>query len=441
MADLGNIIEDIALESPAYVAGLLSGDAIVSINGSPINDEIDIIFYSQSTVLNLVIKRKGKSINKIIEKDEYEVIGITLKPFKVKLCSNRCIFCFVSQLPKGLRKTLYIKDEDFRLSFQYGSYLTLSNLTSEDKKRVITQRLSPLYVSVHSTNDEIRRKMLRNPTAPPIMKELAYLVKNKIRLHTQIVLCPGINDGADLHNSINDLSKLYPYVNSIAVIPVGLTSNANTKIKPFTKQDALDALEIIEKAQKKLSKKYGDFIVHGADELYIKSGVKFPNIRDYGELSQIENGVGLVPQFMDMVKKFRKPLTPVNSSIITFTGVSFFPYLSKFVNRLNEKYGFDITLFPVENLFFGTSVTVTGLLTGRDILRTMMGNVKEDAVLLIPDVILRHGEHVLLDDITVEFIGQTLNVKTVIVDSTFEGFKEALINLSQESHLNDNISN
>ncbi|MBF0474037.1 MAG: DUF512 domain-containing protein, partial [Nitrospirae bacterium] len=327
-------VQDLEIQSPAQRAGILSGDNIVSINGNPINDEIDVTFYSQSPILELVIKRKGKILEKTIEKDEYEQPGFTLKPFKIKQCANRCLFCFVSQLPKGLRKTLYIKDEDFRLSFQYGSYLTLSNLTPEDKKRIITQRLSPLYVSIHSTNDEIRRHMLRNNNAAPIIKEIKYLVKNKIKLHTQIVLCPGFNDGEDLKNSINDLYKFYPYVNTIAVIPVGLTALGNKKLRPVTKEDAVDALTIIEKAQKKFSKKHGDYVVYGADELYIKADINFPPLRNYGELHQIENGVGMVPQFIEKARRFRKHIQPSNSKIIAITGISFYPYLNKFVQRL-----------------------------------------------------------------------------------------------------------
>jgi putative radical SAM enzyme (TIGR03279 family) len=428
-------IKDLELQSPAQMAGLLSGDTILSINGNPINDEIDVTFYSQAPVLNFVIKRRGKTLEKTIEKDEYAPAGFTLEPFKIKQCANRCVFCFVSQLPKGLRKTLYIKDEDFRLSFQYGSYLTLSNLTPDDKKRIITQKLSPLYVSIHSTNDEIRRHMLRNPNAAPILKEIQFLVKNKIKIHTQIVLCPGLNDGADLVKTINDLYKLYPYVNTIAVIPVGLTALGNKKLRPVTKQDAEDALTIIEKAQKKFSKKHGDYIVYGADELYIKAGINFPPLKNYGELHQIENGIGMVAQFMEKARRFRKHITPSISRIFAITGVSFYPYLNKFAGRLRDKYGFNITIIPVRNLFFGESVSVTGLISGRDILRSLMGKVNEDDILLIPDVTLRNGEDIFLDDISFDFIGETLKVKTVLIESSFEGLINALINL------NDNISN
>lgn len=439
MAEYGNIIHKIEAQSPANRAGLLSGDAIISINDNTVNDEIDVTFYSQTDILNLIIKRKGKILEKIIEKEEFEQLGFTLKPFKIRQCKNRCLFCFVTQLPKGLRKTLYIKDEDLRLSFQYGSYLTLSNLTEEDKKRIVTQRLSPLYISVHSTNDDIRRLLLRNNNAAPIIKEIQFLVKNKIRLHTQIVLCPQYNDDDDLEKTINDLYKFYPYVNTIAVIPVGLTSLGNKKIRAVTKQDALDTLSIIEKAQKKFSKKHGDFIVYGADELYIKAETDFPHIRDYGELHQIENGVGLVPQFIEKARRFRRQLPQSNKNIVTITGLSFYPYLNKFTNRLKEKYKINITVIPIENLFFGASITVTGLLSGRDILRTLMGRIHKDDVLLIPDITLRNGKDIFLDDISFDFIGETLNVKTIKVSSNFEGLIQALTNLN--ANLNDNLRN
>lgn len=422
----GNKIETVSDGSLAHEAGLRAGDELISINGHTIADEIDLLFYSNEQEFSMLISRRGKLFERTINKADGKYLGIELKSFKISICKNRCIFCFVNQLPKGLRKTLYVKDEDYRLSFLYGSYITLTNLSDADKQRIVEQRLSPLYISVHSTNEEIRKKLIGNTKAGDILKEIQFLAKNKIKLHAQIVLCPGDNDGTDLEHTIMDLKKFYPHLSSIAVVPVGLTSHGNKKLNPVTKENAAGALSIIEAFQKKFLKKYGERIVYAADELFLKGELPFPPLKDYGELHQKENGVGMVPEFLHRAERFKKlkrmPKTPVSM----FTGTSFYPYLKKFIQKLNKKTGMDLRVVPVENQFFGTTVTVTGLLTGRDITRAFMGQIRPDEIIFIPDVTLRDSQNMFLDDTTTDFIGEALGVKTKIVESSFEGLIKAL---------------
>ncbi len=422
-------IENIRPGSIAEMAGLLHGDVLVSINRHRLNDTIDFMFYKNEPELNIDLKRKGKKLSLKLSPKEGEDLGIEVKLFKIKTCANNCIFCFVAQLPKGLRKTLYIKDEDYRMSFLYGNYVTLTNLSTQDKKRIVEQRLSPLYISVHSTNRAIRNTMLGNNKAPDILKELKFLKENKIRIHSQIVLCPGYNDGKELERTIRDLCRFYPYVSSIAIVPVGLTMHrkggVNPPLRPVEKEDARQAIEIIDSYQKRFKKKHGDPIVYGADELYIKAEQVFPPLKDYGELPQIENGVGMVALFMSQAKKIKIPKKNLKK-YMTFTGTSFYPYLKKFTDRLLEKETINITVVPVENNFFGKSVTVTGLLTGRDVIKTLSDKIDSYELLLVPNNVMREGENVFMDDISKKDIEDALGIRVKVIEPTPEGLLKGL---------------
>ncbi|MDA8169494.1 MAG: DUF512 domain-containing protein [Nitrospiraceae bacterium] len=414
-------VEAVAAGSPAQKAGVAAGDTLISVNGNAVSDALDYAFYKDDYPLRLVFRKAGTVA---LELEEGETAGIGLKQFPIKKCRNRCLFCFVAQLPKGLRKTLYVKDEDYRMSFIYGNYITMTNLTGKDRERIAGQRLSPLYISVHSTETGVRNHLLGNQDAPDIMKELRFLRENKLRAHTQIVLCPGINDGAHLVKTIRDLYSLYPYIMSIAVVPVGLTAHRKSKIRPFEAEDAALALETIEGFQKRFKKKHGDTIVYGADELYIKAGAAFPPLEDYGELPQIENGVGLVPLFMRDSKRL-KPSGPSGKRYLMFTGTSFYPYLKRFVDRM-VKHGHDITLMPVINNFFGPSVTVTGLLTGRDVLSTLAEHAPSHDILLVPDTVMRDGGDVFLDDVTLSDMEAVLGIKARLIEASPRGIISAL---------------
>jgi putative radical SAM enzyme (TIGR03279 family) len=431
MKSNGVEIEETLQGGVAARAGLLAGDRLIAINGNRIRDSIDLVYYGNEPVLDLFVGRGDETMHIPLQtRGLSSELGIVLRPFKLKKCGNRCIFCFISQLPKGMRKTLYVKDEDYRMSFLYGNYITLSCLTDDERKRIIEQHLSPLYISVHSTDTEIRNRMLGNPNAVDILRELRFLAEHKIRIHTQIVLCPGYNDGKELARTINDLYKFYPYVQSIAVVPVGLTSHRKKALSPVEKKDALAALDIIHRFQTRFKRKHGEHIVFAADELYIKADLEFPPLKSYDDLSQIENGVGLTPQFLSQAKRLKIQLPEKIKKIkfITFTGVSFYPILARFAERLSKK-GFDIEVVPVENIYFGKTVTVTGLITGRDVMRALSGYVQSDAILLIPDVVMREGQEIFLDDVSRQDIEEILGIKSVIIESTPAGLVDAMVKL------------
>ena len=426
----GAEIERIVPDSPAHVAGITAGDTVISINGHPVHDAIDLIFHSNEENLTIVTQRKDRKATFRLSPGEGQNPGIELVPFKIRTCTNRCMFCFVNQLPRGLRKTLYVKDDDYRMSFLYGNYITLTNLTAQDKRRIAQQRLSPLYLSIHSTNKALRNAMLGNPKAQDALKDIGFFKENKIRMHCQVVLCPGFNDGKELDRTIRDLYKFYPYVSSIAVVPVGLTSHRKTapKLKALEKEDAVRALELIDSFQKRFMKKHGESIVFGSDELFIKAEREFKPFREYGDLPQVENGVGMVPLFLHQAKRVKVPQPKGSKKFVTFTGTSFFPFLSRFVDKL-KKAGIDIDATAVENTFFGKSVTVAGLLTGRDVMRSLSEVIKKNDILLVPDVVMKEGDHVFLDNVTLHDLEDILEVKTVLVESTPKGLVDALATL------------
>lgn len=420
-------IESVFPGSPADNAGLTPGDVLLSVNSHPLRDAIDFMFFRSAARLLVEFSRGGEKNRVQIKTEDGSDPGITVKPFKVKTCRNNCIFCFVKQLPKGLRKPLYIKDEDYRLSFLYGNYMTLSNIDSCDRKRIVDQRLSPLYISVHTTNKSLRNKMIGNPRASDIMKELKFFSGKKIRMHTQIVLCPGFNDRAELQNTIKDLHKFYPYVSSVAVVPVGLTMHRKQQIDPVTKEDAIRAIEVVTPFQKRFQKKHGDPIVYCSDEMYIKSDFPFPHLKDYGSLPQIENGVGMVPLFLSQSRKIRVPKTiPQGAKFLTFTGISFYPFLKKFTDRLAEKENIHVDILRVENHFFGTTVTVAGLLTGRDVIKALHDNTDSYKVLLVPDVSLKEDEDMFLDNVSLKDVEEVTGLTTVRIESTPQGLLDAI---------------
>lgn len=410
----------------AEKSGFKTGDLLLSVNSHRLRDPIDFIYYGADENLSVEVNRNGKRIMLQVNRKDSRELGLDFKPFRITTCKNNCIFCFVKQLPKGLRKTLYIKDEDYRMSFLYGNYITLSNLSKKDKKRIIEQKLSPLYISVHSTNRAVRNRLLGNAKAADILKELKFFADNKVRFNVQIVLCPGYNDSRELKQTLSSLYRFYPYLLSVAVVPVGLTVYRKHQIQPVGKQDAEDALRIIESFQKRYIKKHGNPVVYGADELYLKAEQPFPPLREYGELHQIENGVGMVPLFLNQAKKINIPRTlQRKKKFLTFTGVSFYPFLKKFVEKLSEKEHLSVDVLPVENRFFGLSVTVAGLLTGRDIIKTALDRTDGHDTFLIPDVAL-DGENRFLDDITLYDLEEALGIPVRKIESTPEGLVRAM---------------
>jgi putative radical SAM enzyme (TIGR03279 family) len=425
-AEHGIKIDHIYPGSPAEKSGLFPEDMLLSINAHKLRDPVDFMFYSADDNIDIELKRGENNMHIHMARKDSKEFGVDFKPFRVRTCKNNCIFCFVKQLPRGLRKTLYVKDEDYRMSFLYGNYITLSNLSKEDKKRIVEQRLSPLYISVHSTSRSVRNKLLGNAKAPDILKELKFLTDNKIRFNLQIVLCPGYNDGKELQHTLSNLYRFYPYALSIAVVPVGLTLYRKNNIRPVEKADAENAIRIIESFQKRYIKKHGNPIVYGADELYLKAERPFPPLREYGELHQIENGVGMVPLFLNQAKKIKSPKTVQRKKkFLTFTGLSFHPFLKKFIERLSDKENFSLDVLPVENKFFGSLITVAGLLTGRDVIRAILDRIEDHDMLLVPDVVL-DCENRFLDDITLRDMEEALGIPVKKVKPTPEGLVKGL---------------
>lgn len=431
----GIIIESVKKGSIAEKLGLQKNDKIICVNGNSLDDIIDLIYHANEQSLTLIIERDKEE--KTIEVHDNVCgigsLGLTLKPFKIKTCKNNCIFCFISQLPKGLRKSLYIKDEDYRMSFLYGNFITLTNLSAKDKIRIIQQRLSPLYISVHCSDTEIRNKMLGNPHAEDILREISFFAENRIQMHTQIVLCPGYNDNKYLSMTIANLYKLHPYVMSIAVVPVGLTRHRKKELTPVNKEDAINAIEIIEKFQARFRRKHGESIVFASDEMYLKAEKPLPSYKIYDDFPQIENGVGMVSKFIHLAKKINLKDTINNNSIrfLTFTGISFYPFLLDFIKKI-RKLNIDIHVIPIENSFFGNSVTVAGLLTGRDIIKAFTNIVKRDDILLVPDVTLREGEKIFLDNVFIGDIEEILGVKVFVIESTPQGLIKAIYDIAEK---------
>ncbi len=420
MIEINNILPG----STAEGLGLKSGDVLDTINKKEVRDVIDYYFLVADERITIALHtKKGVPRTITLNKDPDDTLGLEFLPFPITRCKNRCIFCFVDQMPAGCRKSLYVKDDDFRASFLYGNYVTLGALSEADLTRIFSQRLTPLYISVHSTDPALRSFMLRNRKAPDIMDRLKRLAAGGIRMHTQIVLCPGINDGAHLQKTVEDLSSLFPAVSSIAVVPVGLTAvrKGLFPLRTFARREARGVIDQIMRLGSLFKKRFGTRLVFASDEFYIKAGVPVPPVSFYEDLPQVENGVGMVAEFLREVKRTRLPkrVAPVKATVVT--GASFKAILTAALERVKKVEGARISLVTVRNRFFGPSVTVAGLLTGRDILSALKGRRLGDLV-MVPANVLKEDEDVFLDNMTLEQLEQALHVRIVPV----EGFREMI---------------
>lgn len=396
--------------SAAARLGLASGDALISVNGEEINDCIDYAFTIADEHPSLVVKKKGGSlVETAVPKEPDDDLGLEFAPLRVRRCRNRCVFCFVDQMPKGCRRSLYVKDDDFRASFLFGNYITLGALTEDDWDRIFSQRLSPLYVSVHATDPSLRSFILGNRKAPDIMAGLKRLAAGGIRMHTQIVTCPGINDGPHLARTVEDLAGLFPAVASIAVVPVGLTAHRKGlfPLKAFTSRGAKALLESVEGLGAKYKKKFGARLVFASDEFYIKAGEPTPPASFYEDFPQIENGVGMVAEFLGDARRTKLPARIASRTVTIVTGVSFGAILKGVLQRLNRVKGVSIRLVTVKNRFFGPSVTVAGLLTGQDILKALRGR-NPGALVVVPAHAVKEDEDVFLDNMTLAHLERAL---------------------------------
>jgi putative radical SAM enzyme (TIGR03279 family) len=429
----GLIIEKVLPGSIAEEMEIVPGDRLTAINGHQLRDVIDYNYFSAEAELTLeIVKGDGELWDVEIERGEEEPLGLIFQapvPFK---CGNKCIFCFVHQLPAGLRSPLYFKDEDYRLSFLYGNYVTLANIGREEVARIIEQRLSPLYISVHATDSALRERLLGKRGIIPIMEIMEELAASRITMHTQVVLCPGINDGDNLEKTIADLASLHPWVASLAIVPVGLTRHRRglPPLQPVTKEYALPFIARWEQRSDALRLQWGEPFLFLADEFYLKAGKPFPPLESYGDLPQLENGVGMAPLFLTeaaMVLEKAEPLKPFRVTVTT--GKSPYRFLADFLKALSRKTGVDLRPVAIKNRLFGASVTVTGLVSGGDIAFALKGR-DLGAALFIPDVMLKEGEGLFLDDMTVDELEDSLGVRVIVVDASPQGIHEAIRQLS-----------
>jgi len=410
-------IKEVNRDSIADKNGIAMGDSILSINGHRIRDAIDLAFYESDEKLNIRLRRDGKIIGKNIEKLAEEKLGINLEPFSFRRCSNECIFCFYDQMPQGLRRNLYTKDDDYRLSFLYGNYITLTNMVREDFDRISEQRLSPLYVSVHSTDAKIRAKMLGvDSSRADIMKPLARLAREGIEIHSQIVVCPGMNDEDSLERTVNDLAQFYPSVRSIAVIPVGLTKYRK-HLFHLNEITIEQCLKIIEKSliwQEKYRKAFGIGFVYPSDEVFIKGEFGIPVKGFYDGFPQFENGVGISRIFLDEIEEIEmEEFSNLNGSIAFITGMLAFPWVNLLRKRLILESSLRVDIIPVKNNFFGELVTVSGLLTGGDILEAIKAYRKEVNFFVIPDNCLNE-DGLFLDNLSLSDISRQSATKVIV---------------------------
>ncbi len=423
-------IKEIDPQSP-FFGYVREGYEVKSVNGQPVLDAIDFRYKTTDEQVRIVFAdKKGEEIVFEIEDDFPGDLGLVLDDGRVMVCDNNCIFCFVHQQPKGMRRALYVKDEDYRLSFTHGNFVTLTNVTDEQIERIIEQRLSPLYVSVHATDDKLRRCMLKNEKIAPILPRLRHLIEKGISIHTQCVLCPEINDGANLEKTIDELSALYPGVASLAVVPVGLTKYRKKlpDLRKYTADEAASVIDFIERRQRGFLKKQGSRFVWVADEFYVEANRSFPKHSEYEDMPQFENGVGMAREFIITFNRRRVGLSRLKSKrrVLALTGESAYPFLSaEILPYVREYLKLDLDFQAVQNRFWGDMVTVSGLLTGDDLLSHVRSSgVGYDAVMLPPNCL--NDDDLFLDDMSVEEFKGELGREVIIGQYNFaESLKEA----------------
>lgn len=426
----GLVVEKVVSGSIAEELGIEPGDRLIAINGNSVRDIIDYNFHSSEEEMTLEVEKGDGEIWEMeLERDEEEPLGLIFPPPKPRQCGNDCVFCFVHQLPKGLRAPLYVKDEDYRLSFLYGNYVTLTNLSRVEMERIKEQRLSPLYISVHAVDPALREELLGRRGIPPVMEQLAELAAARITMHTQVVLCPGVNDGAHLEKTVADLASLYPAVASIAVVPVGVTAYREglPDLSPVTSEYAARFIGSWEARAKELAERLGEPFLFIADEFYLKGGVPFPPLESYGDFPQIENGVGMIPLFREEAEQtLAEAACLPHFKGIVVTGESPFRDISAFVAALSRQTGVQLETLAARNLLFGGGVTVTGLLGGADILSALQGADTGDVV-FIPDVALKECDGIFLDGLSPEELSQKLGKPVLVVDSSPSGLYRGML--------------
>ncbi len=431
-----HVVKEVEPGSIAEEMGIEPGDKLLSINDNEIEDVFDYHYYvNDEEIILLIQKPNGEEWELEIEKDYEEDLGIVFEQGlmdEYRSCRNKCIFCFIDQMPKGMRDTLYFKDDDSRLSFLQGNYITLTNMSDHDIDRIVKYHLEPINISFQTTNPELRCKMLHNRFAGEALKKVDKFYEGGIQMNGQIVLCKGINDGEELERSIRDLSKYLPLLQSVSVVPVGLTKfrDGLYPLEPFTKEDAKEVIAIIEKWQNVFYEEYGLHFIHAGDEWYINAGLELPEEERYDGYLQLENGVGMIRLLQNEFAEVYESLSGDDRQIeiSMATGYAAYDYLKVMTEQLQEKYpNVKIHLYKIRNDFFGEKITVAGLITGQDLIEQLKGKPLGET-LLIPCNMLRDGEEVFLDDTTVSKVKETLQVEVDIVKSSGQDFIEAIIN-------------
>lgn len=422
------LISSVTKNSPAAKAGIIQGENLVSINGNKIKDVLDYRFYMTDEKLEIELTKDGKNRFVTVKKPEYEDLGLDFENYlmdKEHCCKNKCIFCFIDQMPPGMRKTLYFKDDDSRLGFLFGNYVTLTNLEEEDIDRIIKMRLSPINVSVHTMNPRLRVEMMKNPHAADSLKFLKKMADAGITLHLQFVLCPGINDGDELRYSFEEVEKLGPVVESAVCVPVGLTKCRDNlpKLTPFGKENSLEVIKIVDEFRAKCTEKYGEPVFYAADEFFVKAEIPFPEYDYYGEFTQLEDGVGLCTllkhDFYESLEYFQAK--KYNRHVTIPTGKAAYSTIKELADSAMSRYdGLKIDVLPMENEFFGEKITVTGLLTGGDIAKQLKKRENGDAVLICEST-LRYEHDKFIDDTTPEWVEHELGLPVLMVPN--DGYK------------------
>ena len=430
-----HIIKSVLPGSIAAELEIAAGDRLIAINEREIEDVFDYHFYTNDEELVLLIKKPdGEEWELEIEKEYEEDLGIEFEQGlmdEYRSCRNRCMFCFIDQMPPGMRDTLYFKDDDSRLSFLQGNYVTLTNMSGQDIDRIIRYRLEPINISFHTTNPELRCRMLHNRFAGEALKNVDKLYEGGIQMNGQIVLCKGINDGEELERSIESLTKYIPCLQSVSVVPVGLTRYRDGlyPLEPFQREDARRVLKTIHRWQERLYEEYGTHFIHAGDEWYILAGEELPEEERYDGYLQLENGVGMLRL---LEEEFREAYEGTEGDqrkreVSIATGLLAAPYIQRMAEQLAVKYPkTEIHVYPIRNDFFGELITVSGLITGQDLIRQLRGRELGER-LLLPCNMFRSGEEVFLDDVTLSEVEEALQVEVYIVKSSGRDLMEAVI--------------
>ncbi len=429
------LIKDIVKDSIAEEMEIAPGDYLLSVNDVEINDILDYKFQIFDEYITMSIEKPDGEIWDLeIDKEDNEDIGLIFEEQlidKPRNCANKCIFCFMDQLPPDVRETLIFKDDDFRLSFMSGNYVTFTNSGYRDLDRIINYHLSPINVSVHATDPEVRCKMLNNKNAGLILDYIKYLTDKGIQVNTQVVLCPGINDGEILDKTIRELSNFYPNLLSIAIVPVGLTKHREglAKLEGFTAETAKAVILQVERWQEKFRKEYGSAVVFCADEFYIKAGVKIPDYDKYEAFEQLEDGIGLIAYFTYNFNKSLMNYEPkvIERTVSIATGKGAYSFIREKADILEKTFeGLKINVYAIENNFFGPEITVTGLITGGDLISGLKGKALGE-YLLIDRKMLKDDEEIFLDNVSLDEVKEELNIEIVTTDSLGEEFVEAVV--------------